>query len=1600
MRKLVNRTLSILLILTVLLLDFAMVLPSDLVFAEESDSMETKATELSEEEQNDNETDLVDPVSTAPNTEEDFDANPQLLITEISPNSQGGGTDYYEFFEVYNNTNQPLALTNYSFTYRYTDTGNETIFQVPAVTIEPQETMVLWFNNGGNTLADFNANFGVDLGSEQVVEFTSVFPGFANGGNRAIVIKDNEGNEIVSASYLGEDNDNTGADIHYTYPIASTEMVKQQGAAIPTPGTIEANQVPATPVTLPDVVEDEEAPIIDHTPITESSSFSPIQVEATITDNAAVPLATLYYKEAGADNFTSLSMHANAEEPSIYAAEIPSKHVVTDIVYYIEATDGITSEQTEEYTIAVEKVNVDFAAIPPFLVTEVVPDTSNIDGADGYEFIEIYNNSDQAMNFKDYKLNYRYDKDPSRDVVWPSVPEDVVIPAGETLVFWIINAKNGNATTADFNAHYGTDLVEEEDIVKIYSGGMANSGGRGLVVKTNAGKEITVSYYNDEAGVDDTLPNKGIIYKYPEDGSLESMKVSAGLEDATPGAVESFQVPEQAVQVENDTVDPTVENITEVTEADEQSDIHIAADVTDNNEVRSVRLFYKTNKQNEYNNVVLQQDENDGFYHHTIYSPEIIGNEQLTYYFVVTDGVNEVKSETFEISITNDLDQSSLRLNVEDDEIVNGEVILKGTSQADSPDDVNMYIDGKEQVDGIYHSLDRVAYFAYEVNGLNTYFKNAVTMGDEILYMMDQDWLTDWKTFSIPIEPDSLQLGDNTITLRSGNKASPYDLESSENRDNYDLRNVRLVLSDGTILRDPNYTDTTRVIGMNDDNPFEDFTFTIADEHAKAKTYQWDTTTIADGEHEIKVEDKDEEVSSSLLVDNTAPVVETTIVDGEEYKGEFTINVDVTDEIAGMEENVQVLLDGQEITVPYETASSKLTPGEHKLTVIAADNVGNSVEEVIPFSVVSENPDKPELISPADDSSAVVDGNPKLKVKVTDPTQDKMDVAFNQGYKYDFNSKDAVIGYKHAADTEPPQVMVPEGEQAFTTEDIANVSEKDGNYLTTDSDTQFPYHRFDVTVDESVDENDIVELIWQGNSLQGRKVSMYAWNHQANEWTLIDHKIAGEEDFELKGNVTVHEFVKDSKVNVLVQDLIPGTPDEYDYTFVWMSDTQYYSESFPHIFDRQTQWIAEMKEELKIEYVFHTGDLVDEADQEYQWDHADQYMSVLDDNEIPYGVLAGNHDVGGVNNDYTAYYKYFGADRFENKPYYGESYLNNRGHYDLMSAGGNDYIMVYLGWDVTDEGIAWVNEVLAAHPNRKAILNFHEYLLATGTRHPLGEKLYNEIVVPNENVIAVFSGHYHEAQTLIDEIDDNGDGTADRKVYQLLADYQAGPEGGQGYMRLLHFDQDNNRIMVNTYSPYMDDYNFFDTDEYPGKDEFMIELDLSVQEKRVATDYFAVHVYSDTEIGTVANVPSGEGAEMTWTGLDEGRTYSWYTIATDQFTGETRSDMWTFVKGENNANVPEKTYDLKNYKTGKLMIHESNVSITLDAASEIKNGVVFTGENATFHGEGFADTTVTIKPKKHGAFVDFNGIEVKEVIIERDNVEITGDENVRKISVK
>ena len=95
----------------------------------------------------------------------------------------------------------------------------------------------------------------------------------------------------------------------------------------------------------------------------------------------------------------------------------------------------------------------------------------------------------------------------------------------------------------------------------------------------------------------------------------------------------------------------------------------------------------------------------------------------------------------------------------------------------------------------------------------------------------------------------------------------------------------------------------------------------------------------------------------------------------------------------------------------------------------------------------------------------------------------------------------------------------------------------------------------------------------------------------------------------------------------------------------------------------------------------------------------------------------------------------------------------------------------------------------------------------------------------------------------------------------------------------------------------MNDYNYYDKDKYGEKDEFMIDLNLDPQQKRIATDSFTVNVYTDSLIGKKKRVKSGQTAKVPWNQLELNQNYAWYAVAEDDYTGRTVSDIWTFSTG-------------------------------------------------------------------------------------------------------
>ena len=271
----------------------------------------------------------------------------------------------------------------------------------------------------------------------------------------------------------------------------------------------------------------------------------------------------------------------------------------------------------------------------------------------------------------------------------------------------------------------------------------------------------------------------------------------------------------------------------------------------------------------------------------------------------------------------------------------------------------------------------------------------------------------------------------------------------------------------------------------------------------------------------------------------------------------------------------------------------------------------------------------------------------------------------------------------------------------------------------------------------------------------------------------------------------------------------PLYPEEGIYTIAWLSDTQYYSRSFPETFLTMTAFLRDNRSALKLGYVVHTGDIVHNYNKDAEWEIAAKAMAALRD--IPHGVLAGNHDVGTSKKNYRYFSQYFGDNYTRSFPWYGGGYEENRGHYDLITMGNTDYLFVYMGYAPNSACIEWLNETFAAYPNRVGILCLHEYLDSDMTLKSIGETLQKKVVEKNPNLYLVLSGHRYAVDHLITRFDDDDDGNPDRTVYEMISNYQAfGDFGGDGYLRFLQIDEGEGTLTALSYSPVLSDYSMFD----------------------------------------------------------------------------------------------------------------------------------------------------------------------------------------------
>ena len=128
------------------------------------------------------------------------------------------------------------------------------------------------------------------------------------------------------------------------------------------------------------------------------------------------------------------------------------------------------------------------------------------------------------------------------------------------------------------------------------------------------------------------------------------------------------------------------------------------------------------------------------------------------------------------------------------------------------------------------------------------------------------------------------------------------------------------------------------------------------------------------------------------------------------------------------------------------------------------------------------------------------------------------------------------------------------------------------------------------------------------------------------------------------------------------------------------------------------------------------------------------------------------------------------------------------------------------GVHVSSKDVNWAKTVLDQHKDKTVVLSTHEYLNSQGERNITGEYVFNSLVKEYENIKFVFSGHVNGSSNKIDYLDDNNDGINDRRVLQLLTDYQEEENlYGATFIRNISLYADYNNILFDIYSPFYND---------------------------------------------------------------------------------------------------------------------------------------------------------------------------------------------------
>ena len=1420
------------------------------------------------------------------------------------------------------------------------------------------EALVIWYNKKLSTtsLEEFKEFYGIE---DDVNIIRANHTGIHQSDKRVYRIgKDSDtilveawSNELGNQITNSENTDRLA--YQFIYPTTGRKC-EQMSIATATPGTVSADQIPSTRVCVKETalsIESLQAAgngdliVVAEIPYDVSGTTGAMVVNMTYKQLAGTG------EEAIESEEITVEMTA-AGDGKTFTATIPANQIFgTAAEYSVMASFGGTNKVTSETkTVELNRKEVSTENAAPLIITEISP------SSEPYDYFELYNQSNETINLGYWKILYYYDY-PNQTAAqsgktWALSDFTLTLDPGETMVCWL---NTSGLTVEDFNNYYGTSLAEGENITKVDYDGLHNTKARWFRLGTSETTAFTLAGFNEESWQLVTA-GTALHYAAPNDdtGVNESIPVLTGV--PTPGTVQSWQVLDTQVPFggypdyqEDDGEAPTLavcdvmgkpvpESITEGEDLQVIYDVDLlngaagdsrvdafsgeyhggSEDLKNRPRLIGTEIYYKLDNDTEWTVVQEKKQHSLGHYLMQLTSDVLYGHDQVTFKVraYTLYGYSESEENVVKINRLNDTN-GEIRLSVNDGALVSGDITFTANDGNNNADTV-IKVDDVQQA--AKKTFENGAYFFIKASDMNTYFKNAITAPygedprDIITIMANWRQLpqsrairVDNKYFTYNEETDTY---DVTITVWAGGTGTPfeeiYEVVADANHEDYTVSGLQMKLVNGnsylpvSIAPENEKTnndtalDTVHAIGDSAGmSPYMEVSFSIPAQDAEAIGTTVNTRELTDGAHTITAAAGDKTAAATIIVDNKEPEINLDIEENASLYDTFYIDaLNVTDE-NGIDD-VVISLDGELLDYPAAIVPHELSVGEHTLQVAATDMAGNAAAKEITFTTEEVDP------------TVTGSGNDVVEYETAD-----LSVTLDAGTQADVTFLEGRTLTLENAGITACEVVEPGNGEA-------------------------PYQVFSINTGDVTADTELA-VSWNGaasNADATHPLTMYVLNTVTNTWSVVG---TADTEGNIHASFLAGDYVADGKAICMVQCVTEGTqpavrtaeaeeqvesidtaeaqvltewdgtgrPENYDFAFAWETDTQYYAESFPYHYEQMNQWIVDNAEEWKIRYVFHTGDIVDDCDMLGEWENADKAMQILDNANIPYGVLGGNHDVYAGAEGYGSYWQFFGEDRFADKSYYGGSYQNNRGHYDLLTENGQDFVIIYMSWDIYEEELNWMNEVLQKYSDRKAILAFHRYIDTSGDLDYTGELIQDQVVAKNPNVFAVIDGHYHGASFRIDKFDDNGDGEKERTVYQICTDYQSDPEGGSEYIKFLYFDLENGKVYANSYSPYRQDFNYYDKaklNDYSSEQKVgaidICEFDVDFggaesYNKTLSTNSVSVDVRTGNVIGTVEN--ASETAVYTWEGLTPGTIYSWYAKVTNNRNGITTTPVQSFT---------------------------------------------------------------------------------------------------------